>query len=61
MKNKSWIIFRIVVFVVLGLLYTVFISPEETGTWKYYFGFVLLFIALVDVVRLVRIPKKKDD
>ncbi|MCL6099760.1 MAG: hypothetical protein M1391_14430 [Bacteroidetes bacterium] len=54
MQNKWWIIFRIVVFVVLGLLYTVFISPEEMGTWKYYFGFVLLFIALVDVVRLVK-------
>ena len=48
-------------FAVLGLLYTVFISPEEMGTWKYYFGFVLLFIALIDVVRLVRTLKKKED
>ncbi|MEW5844321.1 MAG: hypothetical protein AB1775_13755 [Bacteroidota bacterium] len=58
MQNKWWIIFRIVVFVALGLLYTVFISPEEMGTWKYYFGFVLLFIALVDVVRLIKTFKK---
>lgn len=61
MQNKWWIVFRIVVFAVLGLLYTVFISPEEMGTWKYYFGFVLLFIALIDVVRLVRTLKKKED
>jgi len=46
---------------VLGLLYTVFISPEETGTWKYYGGFLLLFIALIDIVRLFRSYSKKKD
>ena len=62
MKNSIiWIIVRIIVLLIVGLMNTVFIAPENAGTWRIYFGYLLLAIVLYDIVRLVRRLIAKND
>ncbi|TNE62191.1 MAG: hypothetical protein EP344_05255 [Bacteroidetes bacterium] len=50
----TWTISRTALFVVIGLLNTVFVRPEDIGSWKNYAGYGFLLLALVDAVVLVR-------
>jgi hypothetical protein len=48
-KLNHWNFARILLFVIIGLFNTVFIRPEDIGSWKNYVGYSLLFIAAVEV------------
>lgn len=60
--KKQWPIARTLLFVIIGLLNTVFIRPEDIGTWKNYFGFGILLLAIVDIFFLVKqyLNRKND-
>ena len=53
-QKMTWAISRTALFVVIGLLNTVFIRPEDIGSWKNYAGYGFLLLALIDTVVLVR-------
>ena len=50
---NHWEIARILLFVVIGSMNTVFIKTEDIGTWKNYLGYLVLFIAAVEVLFLI--------
>ena len=54
MIKKIWPVFRFCIFIVLGLMNTVFIKPELVGTLENYIGYALLVLALVDIVFFVK-------
>ena len=47
-------------FVLIGLMNTVWARPEDIGTWKYYVGFALFIIAILDIINIVRQVKKQE-
>ncbi|NVK50817.1 MAG: hypothetical protein HWE09_13690 [Cyclobacteriaceae bacterium] len=53
-KNISWNVIRTMLFLIIGLMNTVFVKPEDVGTWKNYLGYGLLILALVDAFFLIR-------
>ena len=53
-RKQTWPIFRTALFILIGLMNTVLIRPEDVGSWKNYAGYAFLVMALVDVVLLVR-------
>ena len=62
MVNKGrflWVVVRTITFVIVGLFNTVFIQPEDIGTWKNYLGYGLLILALIDVILLIKNRNKK--
>jgi hypothetical protein len=60
--NKYWPFIRIALFIIIGLMNTVFIRPEDIGTWKNYVGYALLLLGLIDSLILFRkILSKRDD
>lgn len=50
--RKSWPVARTAVFLVVGLMNTVWLRPEDIGTWKNYLGYILLVLGLIDAVLL---------
>ena len=52
--KKTWSIFRTLGFIIVGLFNTLFIKPEDLGTFKNYLGYLLLVIGIVDTVFLIR-------
>jgi len=60
MKNKLWTLIRISTFILVGLMNTILIRPEDVGSWKNYVGYILLIIATVDLSLLfIKLLKKK--
>ncbi|OZV68007.1 hypothetical protein CA834_10165 [Winogradskyella aurantia] len=59
LKN-NWTIARTLLFIIIGLLNTVFIKPEDVGTWKNYVGYGVLLIAIVDIFTLVKPYLKRN-
>jgi len=59
MKNKLWTLIRISTFILVGLMNTILIRPEDVGSWKNYVGYILLIIATVDLSLLFIKPLKK--
>lgn len=59
--NKYWPYIRTALFIIVGLLNTVFIRPEDIGTWKNYLGYALLVIGLIDALFLLRKSLSKED
>ena len=53
-QKQNWTITRTLLFVIIGLLNTVFIRPEDIGTWKNYLGYGFLLIAFIDIFFLVK-------
>ena len=51
MTNKKliWTIIRTLGFVLIGLMNTALIRPEDVGSWKYYAGIAFLIIAVADI------------
>ena len=47
-----WHVQRTVLFWIIGLLNTVFLRPEDVGTWKNWIGWVVLGLAVFDTVAL---------
>ena len=52
--KRYWPILRTLTFIIVGLFNTVLIRAEDIGTWKNYFGYMLLIIGIIDAVVLVR-------
>lgn len=52
--KKNWTVIRTLLFVIIGLLNTVFIRPEDIGTWKNYMGYGLLVVAATDMFFLFK-------
>ena len=49
-----WHVQRTALFWIIGLMNTVWIRPEEAGTWKNWLGLAILAIAVGDTVALLR-------
>lgn len=49
MNKLGWSIIRTATFILVGLMNTLLIRPEDVGTWKNYAGYFFLFMAVVDI------------
>jgi uncharacterized membrane protein YfhO len=58
--KKNWNFFRTLTLIIVGLLNTVFIRPEDIGSWKNYLGYLLLILAAVDIAVLIWKKLKKS-
>ncbi len=64
MKPKNsfiWTVHRTLAFWVVGLLNTLFLKPEDLGSWKNYIGYFLLFLALIDTSFLIILHFRKTN
>ena len=52
-KKKIWTIIRTLLFIVIGLMNTVLIRPDDVGSWKNYLGYLFLIIAAIDLFYLI--------
>jgi hypothetical protein len=52
MNKVVWRLMRSLLFLVIGLMNTVFISSELIGSFEYYIGYALLLLAGMDVTSL---------
>lgn len=52
MKN-FWPLIRILTFIIVGVLNTVLIRPQDLGSLKNYMGYLLLILAATDIVYLL--------
>jgi hypothetical protein len=48
--KKYWPILRTLTFLIVGLMNTLLIRPEDLGTWKNYLGFLFLALVLFDLI-----------
>ena len=48
MNKLIWTIIRTIIFIVVGLLNTVFIRVEDIGSWENYLGYFFLLLAAID-------------
>ena len=53
-----WPIIRTIIFIILGLMNTVFIKPEDIGTLKNYIGYAFLVLAVIGVLQVLNQLKK---
>lgn len=49
-----WTIIRTILFLIMGLFNTVFIKPEDAGTYKEYLGYFFLFLVAAEIVGLIK-------
>jgi hypothetical protein len=61
LTKKHWPIQRTILFIIIGLMNTVFIRPEDIGTWKNYVGYGFLLVAVVDAFFLIKQYFKTDN
>ena len=52
-KTLAPIILIVLTTLLLGLMNTVFVKPEDEGSWRYYVGYLFLFIAAVNILVLI--------
>jgi len=52
--KKYWYIIRTVLFYFIGLMNTIFIKPENIGSWENYLGYLILILAVVDTIVIIR-------
>jgi hypothetical protein len=52
--KKYWGIIRTIIFLVIGIKYTLFIKPELLGTWENYLGYLLLILGVIDSFLLIK-------
>jgi predicted neutral ceramidase superfamily lipid hydrolase len=60
--KKNRLVNQIIIVVttlVVGLFNTLLIRPEDVGTWRNYVGYAFLIIALVNIVIMFLIIRKK--
>jgi uncharacterized membrane protein len=60
MSKNLWTLIRTLTFILIGLMNTVFIRPEDIGSWKNYVGYLFLIGAAIDAFFLVRKYVKKN-
>lgn len=61
MKNKNnvayklmWWLVRTLIFLFVGLRFTLYIESDEVGTFEHYLGFVMLVVAAIDCTVMIR-------
>ena len=59
-KKQNWAIPIALLPLIIGLMNTVFIKPEDYGTWKNYAGYGFLLIAAVDIFFLIKQYSKRE-
>jgi len=37
----------------VGLMNTVFVRPEDVGSWRFYVGYLFLLIAVINIIVLI--------
>lgn len=52
--RDAWQVLRTAGFWVIGLMNTVWIRPEDVGSWKHWVGGLVLVIAILDTLSLAR-------
>lgn len=52
--KKYWGIIRTIIFLVIGIKYTLFVNPELLGTWENYLGYLLLILGVIDSFLLIK-------
>ena len=60
----TWTIIRTLLFLIMGLFNTVFIKPEDAGTYKEYLGYFFLILVAAEIVGLIKnfvSGEKSDD
>ena len=57
--KNSWAIIRTLLFLIVGLMNTVFIRTEDIGSWKNYVGYLFLLLAVIDTALLIKNALKK--
>ena len=63
MNNRKhlWKYVRTMTFILVGLMNTVWIKPEDIGSWKNYLGYFLLLLAILEVIFiLLHFTKQKS-
>ena len=67
MKMTKWnwvVIARLATLLVVGILNTVFIRPENIGTWRNYIGYACLVVAaayaVILIIKQIRGKKSED-
>ena len=53
-QKSSWKIIRTILFLVVGLMNTILIKPEDIGSFKNYLGYSLLILGIIDAFFLIR-------
>lgn len=53
-KFNHWPVIRTLLFLILGMMNTVLIKPEDIGTWKNYVGYGSLLAAALDTSILIK-------
>ncbi len=53
-QKTSWKIIRTILFLVVGLMNTILIKPEDIGSFKNYLGYGLLILGIIDAFFLIR-------
>jgi len=61
LQKTRWTIIRTLLFLVVGLMNTVFIKTEDMGSWKNYVGYALLVFALIEIVYLLKSSFQKTE
>jgi len=61
LQKTRWTIIRTLLFLVVGLMNTVFIKTEDIGSWKNYVGYALLVFALIEIVYLLKSSFQKTE
>lgn len=51
--KKYWLILRTLTFLIVGVINTILIKPEEIGSWKNYLGYLFLILVIVDVGNVI--------
>ena len=59
--KRNWTILNIIIFTVIGLMNTVFLKPEDVGTWKNYVGYGFLLIAIIELTYYLLILKRRKN
>ena len=59
-KKKRQTFIRILAAIVIGLMNTVFVRPEDVGSWKNCVGYLFLIIAAIDLFYLLLMSFKQS-
>jgi len=54
MNKNARTIIRTALFLIIGLMNTVFIRTEDVGSIKNYLGYLFLLVALIDAIFLIK-------
>lgn len=59
-NNLTWKIILILMLVIVGAFNTIFIRPEDVGSWKNYVGYAFIISAIVLIISIFFGRNKKN-